>query len=84
MRMPNLSTALDMLLEDYNGLNHRVAMLSPEGLKTFELRIETRSQTFQLEVRGTKFIFYGRHANKAHSTPPRIFLSCVFGHMHVL
>ena len=49
-------------------------MLSPEGLKLLFCPTETRSQTFQLEARGTKSIVYGqygRRANKAHSEAPR-------------
>ena len=42
-------------------LNHTVAMLSPSGLKAFVLRTETRSQKFQLEVRGMKSIVYGQY-----------------------
>ena len=49
--------------------NHTAAMLSPEGFKTFVFCNETRSQTFQLEAGGTKFIAYGqygRSANEGH------------------
>ena len=41
-------------------LNHTAAMLSP-GLKTLVFPTETRSQAFQLEVRGTKSIVYGQY-----------------------
>ena len=44
-------------------------MWSPEELKAFVLPTETRSQTFQLDARGTKSIVYGqcgRRVNKAH------------------
>ena len=53
------------------GLNHSEAMLSPEGLKTLFCPTETRSQTFQLEVQGTKSIVsgqYGHRVNEAHET----------------
>ena len=46
----------------FMGLNHTAAILTPEGLKTFVLPTETRSQIFQLEPRGQ----YGRRAIKVH------------------
>lgn len=54
----------------YNiGLDHTVAILSPEGSKTFVFVHQNLFPKFQLEVRGMKSIVYGQYGqngNKAH------------------
>ena len=63
--MGHFVTPIEIVLH-LMGLNRTAGMLSPEGLKRLFFPTETRSQTFQLQARGTKYTVYGQYA-----WPPR-------------
>ena len=53
--------------------SHTAAMLSPKGLKLLFSPTEIRSQTFQLEARGTKSIVYGQYGRRAN----KVYFFCI-------